>query len=263
MKRNTPVAAFVEQRPGFPGYVAGLIKGREKEALLERQFSGFEIGRKLYIVLSGRDWVSPHLMRIAGKFGAEIVSERALADVLALGGHKSVIVLSRQNDLLSVGMLDRMAEKLDSEQIRHLYFKPVFGIPFDIAEIHVVRTEFLKSTGLRGLRKAKGVFYQLGLEDKRWLFGEVAGRVSPYPRIVAIEPTSLCNLKCTMCPVHSSGGKENKRAAGMMKFGLYKRIINQLPEKEKVNLVLHGYGEPLLHPEIAEMVAYAKKAGIA
>ncbi|MFH1073482.1 MAG: radical SAM protein [Candidatus Firestonebacteria bacterium] len=300
MKLKTAIVVLVEQRPGFPGYVAGLLKGRKKETLLNRLFKKFTARENIFVVLPDKVKAAPYIKSAAVKFGAAVVAESALPAALDSAGFKVVAVLSQNNDIFSPGLLEGMIAKLSSEGLDHVFFKPVFGIPYNVAELHVARTEFLRKTGLRRLREARGfygeyaaenhggnsgdecgmnndlnsirrnfgrksaeVYYELELADKRWLFGEVARQVSPYPRIVAIEPTNLCNLKCTMCPVHASRVKEKPRASGMMEFGLFKKIIRQLPRKRDVNLVLHGYGEPLLHPKLVEMVSYAKKAGVA
>ncbi len=73
-----------------------------------------------------------------------------------------------------------------------------------------------------------------------------------------VEPTNVCNLKCKMCSPQSSGVKLKR---GFMEFSLFKRIIDEA--KDVVyDINLHHTGESLLHPEIIEMIRYAKKAGM-
>lgn len=47
-----------------------------------------------------------------------------------------------------------------------------------------------------------------------------------------------------------------------MTIGLFRKIIDQLANKDIVCLSLHKLGEPLLHPRIAEMIRYAKDKGL-
>jgi radical SAM protein with 4Fe4S-binding SPASM domain len=77
----------------------------------------------------------------------------------------------------------------------------------------------------------------------------------PYPPIALwIEPTNKCNLKCVMCP--NSIIPQEK--LGFMDFKLYKKIINQ--SKNYLSyIVLCISGESLLHPQLPQMIAYAKK----
>jgi radical SAM protein with 4Fe4S-binding SPASM domain len=72
-----------------------------------------------------------------------------------------------------------------------------------------------------------------------------------------IEPTNTCNLKCTMCP--QSFGEKFQR--GFMEFDLFREIIDEA--KDFVyDVNLHHSGESLLHPQILEMIQYAKRAGL-
>lgn len=76
-----------------------------------------------------------------------------------------------------------------------------------------------------------------------------------------IEPTNICNLNCEMCPTN----REMKRKKGFMDYDIYRRTIDSFVEAKKskeVYLNLWGWGEPLLHPMIYEMIGYAKKRGV-
>lgn len=79
-----------------------------------------------------------------------------------------------------------------------------------------------------------------------------------------VFPTNHCNFRCSYC-AHSLGGKEFQRQYGFppetMSMDTYRLVIDQLaefPGKLKT-LSLTGQGEPLLHPRLPEMVAYAKE----
>lgn len=66
-----------------------------------------------------------------------------------------------------------------------------------------------------------------------------------------LELTSRCNYACVGCPTH-----ELIRGKGVMKPELFKEILNETGN-ELERVFLWGYGEPLLHPNISELVRYA------
>lgn len=78
------------------------------------------------------------------------------------------------------------------------------------------------------------------------------------PLIFWIEPTNVCNLKCPMCPGTYSPASQKK---GFMDIALYKKIIDEISLFSVEYKLLQG-GEPLLHPRIAEMVAYGRNKGM-
>lgn len=69
---------------------------------------------------------------------------------------------------------------------------------------------------------------------------------------IEIEVTNDCNLKCIMC----LRTEKMTREIGYMDFDLFKKIIG---ETEASSIHFSGLGEPLLHPQIKEMFAYAKE----
>ena len=87
------------------------------------------------------------------------------------------------------------------------------------------------------------------------------------PFSVYIYPTNFCNFRCTYC-AHSLGkqGFEQKYGFPMeqMELPTYRRCIDHLAEfpRPLKTLSLTGQGEPLLHPYLPEMVAYAKGRGV-
>lgn len=71
------------------------------------------------------------------------------------------------------------------------------------------------------------------------------------PTVARIEVTNRCNLACRMC-LH-----QTLKEIGDMDFSVYKKIINRLPESVAcINPT--GFGEPLLHKDIIEMLRFAK-----
>ncbi|MBQ8803687.1 MAG: radical SAM protein [Tyzzerella sp.] len=72
-----------------------------------------------------------------------------------------------------------------------------------------------------------------------------------------IEPSSLCNLNCSMC-FRNNWFEEKK---GLMSKDT-KNILFQIFQKSNIETVFFGgMGEPLMHPDIIEMVSCAVQAG--
>ena len=66
-----------------------------------------------------------------------------------------------------------------------------------------------------------------------------------------VEPTNRCNLDCRTCMRH--GWEES---LGFMEFGLFEKIMADLRSfPERPDIFFGGFGEPLGHPRIADMVA--------
>ena len=81
-------------------------------------------------------------------------------------------------------------------------------------------------------------------------------RVPHFSRNLVVETTSRCNLKCRMCPRHKM-----QRPALDMPEALFHSLIDQISEYDRRDavdfLALHGFGEPLLHPRLFDLIEYA------
>src|SRR3954469_15576148 len=87
----------------------------------------------------------------------------------------------------------------------------------------------------------------------------VVRRLSPdLPVEVQLEVTGACNLACTMCLV--SYRPKIGRRSGAMSLETFREVLDRLPGLER--LTLQGLGEPLLAPDIVEMVREAASRGI-
>ncbi len=76
------------------------------------------------------------------------------------------------------------------------------------------------------------------------------------PLTLAIESTAKCNLFCPMCP------RENIYFPPKdMDFRVFKKIIDEAKDHLEF-AVPYGVGEPLLNPEIYDMLAYCKSVGV-
>src|SRR5262245_45861660 len=76
------------------------------------------------------------------------------------------------------------------------------------------------------------------------------------PIEIALESTAKCNLYCPMCPrAIFTFDNEN------MDLELYRKIIKDC--KEHVEFVWpYGIGEPMIHPNIFEMIRITREAGV-
>jgi len=84
--------------------------------------------------------------------------------------------------------------------------------------------------------------------------------VGDFPIHLDIENTNVCNLKCPYCATTTAAWGSSKK--GMLTLPLYKRIIDEGADNGLYSIKLSLRGEPLLHKDLADMVAYAKKKGI-
>jgi hypothetical protein len=82
-------------------------------------------------------------------------------------------------------------------------------------------------------------------------------RLSYMPIRLWIEPTSVCNLACVMCP-NKDLPKEQK---GLMDFDLFRKIVDEAKDFVFDVHLLHR-GESLAHPDFFRMVRYAHEAGL-
>jgi MoaA/NifB/PqqE/SkfB family radical SAM enzyme len=78
-----------------------------------------------------------------------------------------------------------------------------------------------------------------------------------------VELTNACNFKCTWCP-----DAVMTRKRGFMKKEQAFRIFDEVVSKREwmgpvYPVKLHEMGEPMLHPDLPEIVAYAETRGVA
>jgi MoaA/NifB/PqqE/SkfB family radical SAM enzyme len=76
-----------------------------------------------------------------------------------------------------------------------------------------------------------------------------------FPDRLYVESTSFCNLRCVMCP---TGLGTITRPKGYMDLDLYRRIVDEVAPQAPA-IVLHSWGEPLMHPRLFDMIRYARE----
>lgn len=94
----------------------------------------------------------------------------------------------------------------------------------------------------------------------RWNGNPKTYTIEGFPIHLDIESTNACNLRCPFCATTYNYWGDS--SVGRMSVDLYKRIIDQGVEHGLCSIKLSLRGEPLLHNQLPEMIAYAKKRGI-
>lgn len=87
---------------------------------------------------------------------------------------------------------------------------------------------------------------------------DTAPHVTPVltlPRELYLESTSRCNEHCDQCPRTHLGREPDKD----LTLAEMRSITDQFPALDRV--VLHGLGEPLMNPELPQMVAHLRRRG--
>lgn len=97
-------------------------------------------------------------------------------------------------------------------------------------------------------------------KGKRASLDEVVPRSAPF--VVYLDPCGACNFKCNFCPCNRSDILKTERHR-MMDWTLFEKILEDLKAFQgQISVInLHGFGEPLLNPRIADMVRALKESG--
>jgi MoaA/NifB/PqqE/SkfB family radical SAM enzyme len=112
------------------------------------------------------------------------------------------------------------------------------------------RFVFTPYFGIRKFVNALLLFAQFGLLKNPRIVG--------YPLKLSFDPSSVCQLRCPLCP---TGQGRTERSPGKMGFEQYKRIVDEMaPWLYEIDL--NNWGEPFLNPRLVEMIAYAHRKRI-
>jgi radical SAM protein with 4Fe4S-binding SPASM domain len=79
-----------------------------------------------------------------------------------------------------------------------------------------------------------------------------------FPFMVVVSVTYVCNAKCPHCPYTNSDIRETYKDAPFIKPEIFKKIADECG-KYHAYIRLTGGGEPLLHPQMLDLIDYAKK----
>jgi len=87
-------------------------------------------------------------------------------------------------------------------------------------------------------------------------------RVAGFPYVLKIESTNVCNQRCPFCLDRDrSSIDQDGRGFGKMHLECFQRIID-IMAPTTLRLNLYGSGEPVLYPDIYEMIRYAADRNI-
>lgn len=87
-------------------------------------------------------------------------------------------------------------------------------------------------------------------------------RVGGFPYVLKIESTNVCNQRCPFCLDRDRSKIDaDGRGFGKMHLDCFQRIID-IMAPTTLRLNLYGSGEPVLYPEIYEMIRYAADRNI-
>ncbi|MDH4100576.1 MAG: radical SAM protein [Nitrospirota bacterium] len=91
-----------------------------------------------------------------------------------------------------------------------------------------------------------------------WSFFVRSRYVAGRPVNVTIEPTTICNIQCSVC---ETGAGILERASKHMSLDQFRLIIDKL--SPHINTLMFYYmGEPFMNKQSYEMIAYAKMKGV-
>jgi sulfatase maturation enzyme AslB (radical SAM superfamily) len=77
-------------------------------------------------------------------------------------------------------------------------------------------------------------------------------------RKLYIEPTTACNYRCKTC-VRNSWDEPT----GFMEISMFRKLMDDVKEASSLSeMAFWGIGEPLLHPQIVEMIGLARNRGL-
>jgi len=106
-------------------------------------------------------------------------------------------------------------------------------------------------------RRSKGKLLAYLLNRFQWNY--FPKRITPrFPLNVDIEVSSRCQIQCEHCFRQYMDVGEND----LMPLEVYKRIVAECGREGLFTLKFSMRGEPLLHPDIVEMVRFAKESGV-
>jgi radical SAM protein with 4Fe4S-binding SPASM domain len=83
-------------------------------------------------------------------------------------------------------------------------------------------------------------------------------KIKGHPFALSVEPSGYCQLQCPECP---TGAAVLTRPKGLLNLDLFDKILTETAPY-LIYLNLYFQGEPLIHPQIATMVAKAAQKNI-
>ncbi len=78
----------------------------------------------------------------------------------------------------------------------------------------------------------------------------------PYPEVIEIHPTDICNQRCDYC-FHGGIGYDSTRAKEVLSLEEYHLLFKEMRENKIKNLSISGGGEPFLDKRLKNILAKA------
>jgi radical SAM protein with 4Fe4S-binding SPASM domain len=128
--------------------------------------------------------------------------------------------------------------------LRDILIKGRYDFKYDLMPVHAARMAWPRRINL--LRSGANLVY-LRLHPWSW------------PNHLHIELTNYCNLKCTVCP--TGIGKLNRQPAAMAP-DMFERLLDEVGPY-LLTTSLWGWGEPLLHPRLADILRISQDRNVA
>lgn len=78
----------------------------------------------------------------------------------------------------------------------------------------------------------------------------------------AVEVSGKCNLRCLSCP--RAHGQAGHPSPGFMTLDVFKKVLDKIMAESPLvgNIQLYQWGEPLLNPQLPQIIQHANKKGI-
>jgi len=86
-------------------------------------------------------------------------------------------------------------------------------------------------------------------------------RESRFPRMICLEITNVCNMRCIHCP-YEQISQQKDYAPKFMPWEVFRKIADEAARFPGTIFRFVCDGEPMMHPDFMRMAAYAKKKNI-
>lgn len=86
-------------------------------------------------------------------------------------------------------------------------------------------------------------------------------RVRHLPTFVSVEPANFCNLRCPECPVGMANGHPQSGKAERLRPEVWKTLLREIAPYAHT-MQFYFQGEPLLNPNLPEMIHEAHETGL-
>ena len=88
-------------------------------------------------------------------------------------------------------------------------------------------------------------------------------RITHMPTFVSVEPANVCQLKCPACPVGLRNNviTELRNKERLMSSEVWERVLAEVKDTAHT-IQFYFQGEPLLHPDLPQMIREAHEAGL-